>query len=249
MGFKRLFGVGETGDAIEVDTHILGPALPGGELRGEVLLRGGRRDTYIDYVDLHVHVRCTDHDGRQSTYEIDTHSAEPGRLTLRKGEERRLTFSQRLPWETPPSELGGRALGVALSVRSRITRGDGDDGIDVDDDLLHVSALPLHGPSSTCSPRRATSATRRRSSRAMSRAPNSVSASSRPSCSPATFPARTGRTRWRSPSRRTPSAPWSTSGAPRPTSGTGRTSRPPAASRPPIMRSAPSTGGRRSARC
>ncbi|WP_406170623.1 sporulation protein [Streptomyces canus] len=145
MGFKRLFGVGETGDAIEVDTHILGPASPGGELRGEVLLRGGRRDTYIDYVDLHVHVRCTDHDGRQSTYEIDTHSAEPGRLTLRKGEERRLTFSQRLPWETPPSELGGRALGVALSVRSRITRGDGDDGIEVDDDLLHVSALPLHG--------------------------------------------------------------------------------------------------------
>jgi sporulation-control protein len=144
VGFKRLFGVGDTGDAIEVDTHILGPALPGRELRGEVLLKGGRRDTYIDYVDLHIHVRCTDHDGRQSTYEVDTHSAEPGRLTLLKGEERRLTFSQRLPWETPPSELGGRALGVALSVRSRITRGDGDDGIDVDDDLLHVSALPLH---------------------------------------------------------------------------------------------------------
>ncbi|MEU9169700.1 sporulation protein [Streptomyces sp. NPDC048420] len=145
MGFKRLFGIGGPGEAIEVDTRILGPAMPGGELRGEVLLRGGRRETYIDYLDLCVHVRCTDHDGRESEYEVDTHSAEPGQVTLRAGEERRLTFSQRLPWETPLSELGGRALGVALSVKSRITRGDDEEGgIDVDDDLLHVAPLPLH---------------------------------------------------------------------------------------------------------
>ncbi|MEU6348423.1 sporulation protein [Streptomyces sp. NPDC047072] len=141
MGFKRLFGGGD--EAVEVDTRILGPALPGGRLRGEVLLRGGRRDLYVDYLDLQVRVRCADFDGHESSYEVDTHSAEPAGFTLRKGEERRLTFSQRLPWETPLTELGGRALGTALSVRSRITRGD-DDGVDVDDDLLHVSALPLH---------------------------------------------------------------------------------------------------------
>jgi sporulation-control protein len=143
VGFKRLFGGTDAGEAIEVDTRILGPAPPGGQLKGEVLLRGGRRDTYIDYVDLHVRVRCTDYDGRETTYEVDTHSAEPGQVTLRAGEERRLTFSRRLPWETPPSELGGRALGGTLSVQSRLMRGE-DDGIDVDDDLLHVSALPLH---------------------------------------------------------------------------------------------------------
>lgn len=144
MGFKRLFGGGSSGDAIEVDTRILGPAVPGGELRGEVLLRGGRRETYIDYVDLRVRVRCTDLDGRDSMYEVDTHSAEPGQVTLRAGEERRLTFSERLPWETPLSELGGRALGVALSVQSRITRDDDDEGTEVDDDLLHIGPLPLH---------------------------------------------------------------------------------------------------------
>jgi sporulation-control protein len=127
-----------------VDTQILGPARPGGELRGEVLLRGGRRDTYIGYVDLLVQVRCSDPEGGERDYEIDIHSAEPGRFTLREGEERRLTFSQRLPWETPVTELGGRALGVALTVRSRIVLGDEDEGRDVDVDLLHVSAPPLH---------------------------------------------------------------------------------------------------------
>ncbi|MFF7278293.1 sporulation protein [Streptomyces griseorubiginosus] len=93
-----------------MDTRILGPALPGGELRGEVLLRGGPRETYVDHL------------GRGAAADLR------GAAAL----------------ETPLSELGGRALGVALSVKSRIARGDDGDGIEVDDDLLHVSALPLH---------------------------------------------------------------------------------------------------------
>ncbi|MFK4105425.1 sporulation protein [Streptomyces sp. NPDC019531] len=143
-GFKRLFGIGEPDEAIEVDTRILGPALPGGELRGEVLLRGGRRETCIDYVDLHVHVRCTDPDGRESAYEVDAHSAEPGQVTLRPGAGAAAHLLAAAAVGGTAERTRRSALGVALSVKSRITRADGDDGIDVDDDLLHVLALPLH---------------------------------------------------------------------------------------------------------
>ncbi|MGI5459293.1 sporulation protein [Streptomyces sp. CA-249302] len=144
MGFKRLFGAGDPGGAVEVDTQILGPGQPGGELRGEILLRGAGRDTYVDHVYLRIQVRCTGHDGGDETYEVETCCADPERFTLHKGREQRLTFARRLSWETPVSELGGRALGVVLSVKSELHLDDSGQGADVDDDLLHVSALPLH---------------------------------------------------------------------------------------------------------
>lgn len=37
MGFKRLFGIGDPDEAVEVDTQILGPVYPGGDVRGEVV--------------------------------------------------------------------------------------------------------------------------------------------------------------------------------------------------------------------
>ncbi|MFJ6081101.1 sporulation protein [Streptomyces sp. NPDC092369] len=143
MGLKRLFGIGDPDEVIEVDTQILGPTYPGGEVRGEVLLRGGSRDTDIHYVSLRVRVRLTGYDGKEEEYALDSCSAEPGYFTLRAGAEQRLTFSEPLPWETPVSELGGRALGVVLSVKSELTLADGT-ATDVDVDLLHVSAPPLH---------------------------------------------------------------------------------------------------------
>ncbi|WP_225834506.1 sporulation protein [Streptomyces sp. NK08204] len=144
MGFKRLFGIGDPDQAIEVDTQILGPVYPGGDVKGEVLLRGGSRDTPIDAVYLRMTVRYTNYNGEECDYEFDSCCARPSGFTLRKGKEQRLTFCERLPWETPVSELGGRALGVVLSVKSRLRRDWNDEGADVDNDLLHISALPLH---------------------------------------------------------------------------------------------------------
>lgn len=142
MGFKRLFGLGHPDGAIEVDTQILGPVRPGGDLRAVVLVKGGDRDAQIDEVALRVDVRRTGHDGEERDHEVGTHYAEPSHFTLRKGEEQRLTVSQPLSWETPVSELGGRAFGVVLSVRTELVLGGNRAG--VDDDLLHVTALPLH---------------------------------------------------------------------------------------------------------
>ncbi|MCN9244034.1 sporulation protein [Streptomyces sp. RY43-2] len=144
MGFKRLFGIGDPDEAVEVDTQILGPVYPGGEVKGEVLLRGGTRDTRIEGIYLRFTVRHTDYSGEQRDYEFDSCVAKPSDITLRKGEEERLTFSERLSWETPVSELGGRALGVVLSVKSKLRRTWDDEGTEVDNDLLHISALPLH---------------------------------------------------------------------------------------------------------
>jgi sporulation-control protein len=144
VGFKRLFGIGGPDEAIEVDTQILGPVCPGESVRGEVLLRGGTRDTEVDYVYLEIAVRYTGYNGEERDYKFDSCSAKPSYFTLRKGEEKRLTFSERLSWETPVSELAGRALGVVLSVKSTLHVVGDDEGADVDDDLLHVSGLPLH---------------------------------------------------------------------------------------------------------
>ncbi|WP_197287533.1 sporulation protein [Streptomyces apocyni] len=144
MGFKRLFGIGDPDEAIEVDTNILGPVFPGGNVEGEVFLRGGARDTPIQGIYLNFTVQCTSYNGEERDYEFESSVADPSYFTLRKGEEQRLTFSERLSWEVPVSELGGRALGVVLSVKSSLRRDWNDDGTEMDNDLLHISALPLH---------------------------------------------------------------------------------------------------------
>ncbi|MFE3853940.1 sporulation protein [Streptomyces griseorubiginosus] len=144
MGFKRLFGIGDPDEAVEVDTQILGPVYPGGDVRGEVVLRGGSHDTPFHSVHLRLSVRCMGYDGEERDYEFDTCAAQPSHFTLGRGEEKRLTFTERLSWETPVSELGGQALGVVLSVKSQLYRDWNHDPTDVDNDLLHVSALPLH---------------------------------------------------------------------------------------------------------
>lgn len=144
MGFKRLFGIGDPDEAVEVDTQVQGPVYPGGEVKGDVLLRGGSRDTPVEGVYLRFKVRYTRYDGDERDYEFESTSATPSDFTLGKGAEEQLTFSARLPWEAPVSELGGRALGVVVSVKTRLRRDWNDDGSEVDSDLLHVSALPLH---------------------------------------------------------------------------------------------------------
>jgi sporulation-control protein len=128
-----------------VDTQILGPVQPGEELRGEVRVRGGDRETLTNHVYLNVKVRCGERDSEERDYQVETAATKESCSTVRKGEEHRFTFVERLPWETPVSELGGRALGVVLTVQSDLSVGDDWDRVeDVGNDLLHVSALPLH---------------------------------------------------------------------------------------------------------
>ncbi|MFE1755826.1 sporulation protein [Streptomyces anandii] len=150
MGFKRLFGIGDPDESVEVDTQIPGPVYPGGEVKGGVFLKGGSRDMPVEGVYLRFTVRYVNYDNEEHDYQFQNASAVTygstlsTSFTLHKGAEERLTFSARLPWETPVSELGGRALGVVLSVKTRLRRDWNDDGTEVDNDLLHISALPLH---------------------------------------------------------------------------------------------------------
>ncbi|MFY4719255.1 sporulation protein [Streptomyces sp. LaBMicrA B280] len=144
MGFKRLFGIGDPDETIEADTVVQGPMYPGGTVKGEILLRGGARDTHIEGIQLRFVIRALRAGGEEREYAFTTCGASRSDFTLRKGAEERLTFSERLSWETPVTELGGRALGVVVSVESRLRREWGDDGIEIDNDLLHISALPLH---------------------------------------------------------------------------------------------------------
>ncbi|MEU4659911.1 sporulation protein [Streptomyces sp. NPDC023723] len=144
MGFRRLFGMADT-EAIEVDTQIFGPARPGAEMRGEVVLTGGSGGEQVNHVSLEIRVQCVEQYGEGQGSLIESLHTKDPRVTPRKGEEHRLTFAGRLPWETPVSELGGRALGVVLTVRSDLSVGsEWQRTEDVDRDLLHVSASPLH---------------------------------------------------------------------------------------------------------
>ncbi|MER5311087.1 sporulation protein [Streptomyces sp. NPDC002773] len=65
-----------------------------------------------------------------------------GYFTLEKGEEKRLPIRHRLKWETPLTEVKGQKLGVHLGLHTEVDA----EGIkaQTDDDLVHITALPLH---------------------------------------------------------------------------------------------------------
>ncbi|MFB7027631.1 MULTISPECIES: sporulation protein [unclassified Streptomyces] len=144
MVFKRLLGMG--GIPLEIDTLVqTEPALPGGILSGEVVLRAPDRRIEVKSIYLRL---VTDApvahkgDGDGDSGDTFDYPSVSGYFTLEKGEEKRLRIRHRLKWETPLSEVKGQKLGVHLGLHTEVEA----EGVkaQTDDDLVHITALPLH---------------------------------------------------------------------------------------------------------
>ncbi|MFB7369709.1 sporulation protein [Streptomyces sp. NPDC056222] len=144
MVFKRLLGKG--GVPLEIDTLVESePALPGGLLTGEVVLRAPERRVEVKSISLRL---VTDApvahkgDGDGESGDSFDYPSVSGYFALEKGEERRVRIRHRLKWETPLTEVKGEKLGVHLGLHTEVEA----EGIKArtDDDLVHISALPLH---------------------------------------------------------------------------------------------------------
>ncbi|MFC8172351.1 sporulation protein [Streptomyces sp. NPDC057242] len=146
MGLRRLFGRGGDGDgrgAAEIDTRITSPVcVPGQPVEAEVMIRGGARGLAIGQLDLAVVVQALHWDGSPSQESVCDLSTDNWTEHVAAGSEKRLAFRGRLPWETPVTEIDGQAVGVVVSV---ITKLSWDSEAPVaDTDLLHVTAPPLY---------------------------------------------------------------------------------------------------------
>ncbi|MFE0643330.1 sporulation protein [Streptomyces sp. NPDC058877] len=146
MGLRRLFGRGgdeEGRGAAEVDTRITSPAcMPGQQVEAEVVIRGGARGLAIGELDLEVVVQALGWDGSPSEESVCDLSTSSWAEHVPAGSEKRLAFRGRLPWETPVTEIGGQAVGIVVSVVTKLSW-DSEAPV-VDTDLLHVTAPPLY---------------------------------------------------------------------------------------------------------
>lgn len=146
MGFRRLFGTGnDDGDQNppEIDTQITTiTLLPGHGLEGEVTLRGGSKGFKVDHLDLDVVGKAHYYDGTVNEDSVTSLSAHRYSLDVAPGGEERVPFTGTLPWECPVTELGGQALGVDVSLTTKL---DWESESPVRDlDFLHIAAPPLY---------------------------------------------------------------------------------------------------------
>ncbi|MFD8642260.1 sporulation protein [Streptomyces zaomyceticus] len=143
MVFKRLLGsLGVGGPSVDT---VLDPGAPtpGGDLRGQVHLKGGSADFTVEHITLELvaHVEA-EHDGGESEGAIVFHrQVVGGSFRLAEGEARSVPFSFPLPWETPMTELYGQDLGITLGVRTELGIAGGKDKGDLD--RLAVRPLPV----------------------------------------------------------------------------------------------------------
>ncbi|MFI6644777.1 sporulation protein [Streptomyces sp. NPDC050504] len=146
MGFRRLFGTGDEGDGQEppeIDTQILSVTLlPGHEVEGEVTLRGGSKGLKVEHLDLDVVAKAHYYDGKVNEETVTGLDARRYSLDVAPGAEERSAFGGRLPWECPVTELGGRALGVDVSLTTKLSW-ESDSPVK-DLDFLHIAAPPVY---------------------------------------------------------------------------------------------------------
>ncbi|MFI5808510.1 sporulation protein [Streptomyces sp. NPDC051561] len=143
MVFKRLLGSLGVGGPT-VDTVLEGgPALPGGSLRGEVRLVGGKADFDIEQIALDLVARVeAEHDESEEEGAVRfDRVVVGGGFRLAEGERRSIPFSMTLPWETPVTELHGQSLGIVLGVRTELSVAGAKDKGDLDQ--LVVRPLPV----------------------------------------------------------------------------------------------------------
>ncbi|MFG3092850.1 sporulation protein [Streptomyces antibioticus] len=143
MVFKRLLGsLGVGGPTLDT---VLDPGavMPGGQLGGQVQLKGGDADFTVEHITLELVARVeAEHDGGESegavVFERFTVG---GGFRLAAGELHSVPFSVTVPWETPVTELHGQALGVVLGVRTELAISGAKDKGDLDQ--LAVRPLPV----------------------------------------------------------------------------------------------------------
>ncbi|MDT0307976.1 sporulation protein [Streptomyces sp. DSM 44917] len=143
MVFKRLLGSLGVGGPT-VDTVLDGgPVLPGGTLSGQVHLQGGAADFDIEHVTLELvaRVEAEYEEGEAEGVVPFERLTVGGGFRLAEGARHSVSFSARLPWETPVTELHGQPLGVVLGVRTELAVAGARDKGDLDP--LHVRALPV----------------------------------------------------------------------------------------------------------
>ncbi|MBW1602327.1 sporulation protein [Streptomyces sp. JJ66] len=142
MVFKRLLGsLGMGGPTVDTVLEA-GPALPGGELRGEVRMRGGGTDYEIEQVELELvaRVEAEHEEGEEHGIVGFARFTVGGGFRLTEEAEESVPFAVPLPWETPLTELHGQPLGIALGLRTALhVAGARDQG---DLDPIAVAPLP-----------------------------------------------------------------------------------------------------------
>ncbi|MFE0137815.1 sporulation protein [Streptomyces sp. NPDC059037] len=143
MVFKRLLGsLGVGGPTVDT---VLDPGAvrPGGDLNGQVHLKGGSAGFDIEHICLELVARAeAEHeDGESESTVVFDRFTVGGGFRLAEDEERSIPFSVTLPWETPITELYGQGLGVVLGVRTELSVAGGKDKGDLDP--LAVRPLPV----------------------------------------------------------------------------------------------------------
>ncbi|WUS97845.1 sporulation protein [Streptomyces sp. NBC_00708] len=144
MVFKRLRRIGGGGAVpLEVDTQVAaGFVRPGEVLQGAVLLRALDREVDLGGVELELFAKVTPSYEGAGTTETICWPSTSAYFKLAKGEERRVPFEHRLPWDTPVTEVSGQAVGAVLGLSTKVQIEDAE--AVSDNDLVHVAALPLH---------------------------------------------------------------------------------------------------------
>ncbi|MFE8016781.1 sporulation protein [Streptomyces antibioticus] len=143
MVFKRLLGSLGVGGPT-VDTVLdPGAVMPGGQLGGQVQLKGGDADFTVEHITLELVARVeAEHDGGESEgVVVFERFTVGGGFRLAAGELHSVPFSVTVPWETPVTELHGQALGVVLGVRTELAISGAKDKGDLDQ--LAVRPLPV----------------------------------------------------------------------------------------------------------
>jgi sporulation-control protein len=128
MVFKKMLqkiGVGGP----SVDTVLTDPRVqPGGQLSGEVRLTGGEADSEIEHIALSLVVRSA----RSGSAEFHR-AVVCGATRLTAKEQRVVSFTIPMPWETPLTEVGGQPLpGIVLGLRTELSIAKAVDKGDLD---------------------------------------------------------------------------------------------------------------------
>ncbi|MHC0432454.1 sporulation protein [Streptomyces sp. O3] len=143
MVFKRLLGsLGVGGPTVDtvLESDV---ALPGGELCGQVHLKGGSSAFDIEHITLELvaRVEAEHEDGESEGVLVFERYTVGGGFRLAEEEARGLPFRVTLPWEAPVTELHGQPLGIVLGVRTEVSVAGAKDKGDLDP--LAVRPLPV----------------------------------------------------------------------------------------------------------
>jgi sporulation-control protein len=145
MVFKKMLAALGVGGP-SVDTVLASPTVqPGGKLSGQVHIKGGDRDTQIEYVSLglvtRVEVESGDQEYSKNTEFHRIHVT--GAFSLPAGSTQALPFTMDIPWETPITSVYGQHLhGMTMGVYTELAVAKAVDKTDLDP--VAIQPLPIH---------------------------------------------------------------------------------------------------------